>query len=56
MGIFGGHTVDSFRTLVNSPLEVGVRNHKSQKRTGCFGDIYIGDYTTELYGDYKKPL
>ncbi len=25
-----------------------------KRATGCLG--YIGDYTTQLYGDYNKPL
>ena len=25
-----------------------------EKNPGCLGDI--GDYTTQLYGDYNKPL
>ena len=26
----------------------------NEKNPGCLGDI--GDYTTQLYGDYNKPL
>ena len=26
----------------------------NEKNPGCLG--YIGDYTTQLYGDYHKPL
>ena len=26
----------------------------NEKNPGCLG--YIGDYTTQLYGDYNKPL
>ena len=26
----------------------------NEKKTGCLG--YIGDYTTQLYRDYEKPL
>ena len=27
---------------------------KNEKKSGCLR--YIGDYTTQLYGDYNKPL
>ena len=33
---------------------VGPSDRVSNEKTGCFG--YIGDYTTQLYGDYNKPL
>ena len=29
-------------------------NLTNEKTPGCLG--YIGDYTTQLYGDYNKPL
>ena len=42
------HRLDVFQTpVVNNGTE-------PWKKPGCLG--YIGDYTTQLYRDYNKPL
>ena len=35
-------------------LQVIKQYVSNEKKTNCLG--YIGDYTTQLYGDYDKPL
>ena len=37
------------------PTKIGVcLKMSSVQNPGCWG--YIGDYTTQLYGDYNKPI
>ena len=36
------------------PWKIPSPQHEQRKNPGCLG--YIGDYTTQLYGDYNKPL
>ena len=36
----------------NSPIDS--YEVSNEKNPGCLG--YIGDYTTQLYGDYSKPF
>ena len=35
----------------NTPAK---QKSEHEKKTGCLG--CIGDYTTQLYGDFKKPI
>ena len=39
---------------VDMDFSCQVGNWAMKKKPGCFG--YRGDYTTQLYGEYKQPL
>ncbi len=40
--------------MIEPNLAIFKSQLSNEKKTSCLG--YIGDYTTQLYGDYNKPL
>ena len=51
-----GRKEDGMVDLGQSHIQLS-SSGSNEKNPGCLGYImYIGDYTTQLYGDYSKPL